>query len=58
MTPQKQARILIHQRRLELELSMTELAKKAGHPRESVSRAVNQGRNRNVLKRVREVLGV
>jgi DNA-binding phage protein len=58
MTPQKQARIFLHQRRLALELSMTELARKVERPRESVSRAVNHGRNPKVLAKVKEVLGV
>jgi len=53
-----QDRILLHQKRLALGLSMKSLAKKAGRPRESVSRAVNHGMHASVLKRVREVLGV
>jgi predicted transcriptional regulator len=41
-----------------LDLSMTELARRVKRPRESVSRAVNHGRNPHVLAQVREVLGV
>lgn len=36
---------------------MGELAAKVGHPRESVSRAVNQGLHPRILKKVKEVLG-
>lgn len=58
MTRQKQARILMHSRRIALELSMKDLAAKAGHSREAVSRALNHGHNPGVLRRVKEVLGV
>jgi predicted transcriptional regulator len=58
MNHRKQARISLHVRRIELEMSMTELARKVGRRRESVSRAVNQGKNRLVLEKVKEVLGV
>jgi predicted transcriptional regulator len=58
MESQKQARILLHQRRLAAGLSMTALAQKVKRSRESVSRAVNHGLNRNVLAKVKEVLGV
>jgi len=58
MMTQKQARILLHQRRLALGLSMTALARRVKRPRESVSRAVNHGVNPRVLASVKEVLGV
>lgn len=35
---------------------MTGLAKLVGHPRESVSRAVNQGRHPRILKKLKEAL--
>lgn len=37
---------------------MKQLAARCGHPRESVSRAVNKGMHPRVLRRVQEVLGV
>ena len=58
MTQKEQARILLHQRRIAERLTMKQLAKRVGAARESVSRAVNQGHNPRVLRRVKEVLGV
>ncbi len=53
-----QAKKRLHKARIDLGLSMTELARRADHPRESVSRAVNKGMHPRVLKKVEEVLGV
>lgn len=58
MRTKDQARIRLHQKRLALGFTMKSLAEEAQHPRESVSRAVNQGMHPKVLKRVKEVLGV
>lgn len=58
MRTPNQARIRLHKRRLDLGHTMISLAKAVGHPRESVSRAVNQGQHPRVLRKVKEVLGV
>lgn len=44
MSPTKQARISLRMKMLKQGLSFTELAKQIGHPRPTVSKAVNHGR--------------
>jgi hypothetical protein len=58
MPKRNQARKEILKRMIDLEMPMGELARKVKHPRESVSRAVNQGQHPKILTKVREVLGV
>jgi plasmid maintenance system antidote protein VapI len=58
----KQAKIhpvkILRKRMIDLDCTYKDLATKTGFTRESISRAVNHGRNPGVLSRVKEVLGV
>jgi len=58
MRTPNQARIRLHQKRIELGLTMTALAAKIRRPRSSVSRAVNHGKHPRLLQQVKEALGV
>lgn len=54
----KQARIKIRVRMIQQGLTFTALAEIVGHPRPTVSKAVNHGRFPRVLKKVQEALCV
>lgn len=53
-----QARIRIRTALAKRDLKVNDLARLVGHPRESVSRAINQAKHPLVLAKVKEVLGV
>lgn len=52
----KQAPITLKKRMLDKKLDVTALAKRIGHARTTVSRAINHGANAGVLLKVKEVL--
>lgn len=52
----KQAPITLKKRMLDKQLDVTKLAKRVGHARTTVSRAINHGANAGVLAKVKEVL--
>lgn len=58
MRPSKQAPILLKKRMLDKQVTVTALAKKVGHARSTVSRAINHGQNAGVLLKVKEALDV
>jgi len=43
---------------LDKKVNVTDLARRVGHARTTVSRAINHGANAGVLKKVKEVLDV
>lgn len=58
MPAQKQAPIVLKKRMLDKKVSVTSLAKRIGHARSTVSRAINHGSNAGVLSKVKEALDV
>jgi len=56
MHPRNQACIRRRKKMIELRLSFTALAIKVGHPRSTVSKAVNHGRYPRVLRKVEDLL--
>jgi predicted transcriptional regulator len=57
MRTQKQAPFL-KKRMIDKRVTVTDLAKKVGHARTTVSRAINHGQNLGVLIKVKEALDV
>ena len=56
MPTQARNRKLLKKLMIDQDLSIAELARRLGHSRESVSRAINQGKNAGVLLRIEEAL--
>lgn len=56
MVPRNQAQIRRRKKMIERGLNFTALAEQVGHPRSTVSKAVNHGRYPRVLKKIEEVL--
>lgn len=58
MRAQKQSPIILKKRMLDKRVTITDLAKRVGHARTTVSRAINHGANAGVLIKVKEALDV
>ena len=58
MRSKKQDPIHLKVRMLQKQMSVTALARRVGHARTTVSRAINHGHNSGVLSKVKEVLDV